>query len=38
VFELATGTAGALTRLTATFEQYCEGGPAMLSGCVHYRQ
>jgi hypothetical protein len=27
-----------LSRFTATFEQHCEGGPAMLRGCVHWEQ
>ena len=27
---------GSLVSLLATFEQHCEGGSAMLRGCVHY--
>jgi predicted RNA binding protein YcfA (HicA-like mRNA interferase family) len=26
---------GALKRVTATFEQHCEGGPGVVRGCVH---
>jgi hypothetical protein len=27
---------GEVRRLTAAFEQHCEGGPAMTEGCIHY--
>lgn len=35
VIDLAT-TNGVVTTLTVTFEQRCDGGPAVLRGCAHF--
>jgi hypothetical protein len=41
IFDLAiddSGVTSVLTRLSASFEQHCEGGTPALQGCIHYEQ